>query len=388
MTGESLRIVTPTGEETDLDAGTLAKLGTAVRGLGRDGQARESVLALCRDFERRSGLAHGDVREHVTGPIVDALHAPGMQLRKQLADGSVFDFTYRSKIARDFVLSPDERPDHVWEPQTTRLLVHLARRARHVVIGGGYIGDQAILVARAMPPGGVCHVFEPNAESARLMTANAAHNGVANLEVNQIGLWNQPDAHLRLEGNDSHARPVLADHAGQAGSFRATTIDAHAKARGIDRLDLVMLDIEGGEQAALEGAIGFLRRAKPEAPVVVFEIHRSYVDWSHGLAATAPVSLLRNAGYSVFALRDFQSNVPMRGCLLELLPLDAVYLEGPPHGFNMLAVRDEALLDDSVFRLCRDKSPKLLLHKSPILHHPTEWLTHLPSWLGGGEGST
>ncbi len=386
MTGDSLRIVTPSGVETDLDAHELAKLGNAIRRLGVDDRSREHVLALCRDFERRSGLTRGDIRESVTGPIVDALHAPGMQLRKELADGSVFDFTYRSKIARDFVLSPDERPDHVWEPQTTRLLVHLARHARHVVIGGGYIGDHAILVARALRPGGVCHVFEPNAESAGLMSANAANNGVTNLEVNQIGLWNEPDAHLLLEGNDSHARPVPADP-GAPGSFRATTVDAYAKARGIARLDLLMLDIEGGEEAALQGTLGFLRRSKEDAPVVVFEIHRSYVDWSHGLAATAPVALLRDAGYAVFAVRDFQSNIPMRGCRIELLPLDAVYLEGPPHGFNMLAVRDEALLDESVFRFCRDKSPKLLLHKSAVLHHPTEWLTHLPPWLDGEKGS-
>jgi len=114
MIGDSLRIVTPSGVETDLDSHELAKLGNAIRRLGVDDRSRENVLALCRDFERRSGLTRGDIRESVTGPIVDAMHAPGMQLRKELADGSVFDFTYRSKIARDFVLSPDDKPDHVW----------------------------------------------------------------------------------------------------------------------------------------------------------------------------------------------------------------------------------------------------------------------------------
>ena len=75
----------------------------------------------------------------------------------------------------------------------------------------------------------------------------------------------------------------------------------------------------------------------------------------------------------------------MSGCLIELIPLDAVYLEGPPHGFNMLAVKEKSLLDPSVFRVCRNKSPKLLLYKSPSLHHPTEWLTRLPAWLSEGD---
>lgn len=375
-------IVTKTGAEIDVDAETLAKLASALRELGKDATARAQMVAACRTFERHVGLAHGDVRENITGPVIDAMHTPGMRLRKQLADGAVFDYAYRSKIARDFVLSPDEHPDHVWEPQTTRLLVHFATTAKQVAIGGGYIGDHAVLVARAMQKtGGICHTFELNHESAELMRENAANNGVR-LDVNEIGLWNEDNSELVLEGNDSHARPLRADAATSGPRFATTTLDSYGRARGIEQLDLLMLDIEGAEQAALEGARGYLNRPSGQAPVVVFEIHRSYVDWSNGLASTPLVQLMTGAGYRVFAIRDFQSNVPMQDCKIELLPLDAVYLEGPPHGFNMLAVKDPTLLVESLFRVVRGKSPKLLLHKSPELHHPTEWLTALPAWLG------
>jgi FkbM family methyltransferase len=383
---DSIRTATPSGAEAELTSEALAKLAGAIRSLGADERTRDRVVALCRAVERRLGLRHGDVREAITGPIVDALHAPGMMLRKELADGAVFDFTYRSKIARDFVLSPDEKPDHVWEPQTTRLLLHFAGRAKNAVIGGGYIGDHAVLVARAMQArGGVCHAFEPNPESAGLMRRNAGNNNVTNLTVRELGLWNEDDSHLVLVGDDSHAHPVPVKASDDAEKFTTVTLDSYGRAQGVERLDLLMLDIEGGEQAALEGAAGFLGRPKGEAPVVVFEIHRSYVDWSNGLEQTPLVRLMAKAGYAIFAIRDFQSNVPMNGCLIELLPLDAVYLEGPPHGFNMLAVKDDALLDPATFRLCRHKSPKLLLYKSPALHHPTEWLTRLPDWLSEGD---
>jgi FkbM family methyltransferase len=383
---ETFRTTTPGGAEAGATPETLLRLAKAVRSLGADEGLRDRVVALCREAERKFGLHHGDVRETITGPIVDALHAPGMVLRKELADGVVFDFTYRSKIARDFVLSPDAKPDHVWEPQTTRLLLHLARGARHAVIGGGYIGDHAVLVARALQArGGVCHAFEPNPEAAGLMRRNAANNGVTNLVVSELGLWNEDDGHLVLIGNDSHAHPVRAVVSDSTGKIATITLDSYCKTQGIRNLGLLMLDIEGGEQAALEGAAGFLRQPKSEAPAVVFEIHRSYVDWSNGLGKTPLIGLMADAGYQVFAIRDFQSNVPMGDCLIELLPSDAVYLEGPPHGFNMLAVKDDALLDPALFRVCRDKSPKLLLHKSRALHHPTEWLTRLPAWLGGSD---
>jgi hypothetical protein len=144
-----------------------------------------------------------------------------------------------------------------------------------------------------------------------------------------------------------------------------------------------MLDIEGGEAAALRGAMGFLSRPAEEAPAVVVEVHRSYVDWDAGLDGTEPVRLLLDHGYTVFAVRDFQSNVPMSGCRIELVPIDDIYLGGPPHGFNLVAVKNPMLLASELFRTCPGVSPKLLLHRDPTLHHPTEWIDELPSWLAG-----
>jgi FkbM family methyltransferase len=360
----------------------LAGVAAALRELGASESARRAVIAACRQLERRLGLRHGDVRERITGPLVDALHTPGLIQRKCLADGTVFEFSYRSKIARDFLLSPADPPDHFWEPQTTRLLLHLSRDAQHVIIGGGYIGEHAIPVARAIAAhGGVCHAFEPSGHSAALMRRNAALNGVTNLAVNELGLWRSSDARLVLVGDDALARAVASD---KPVGLPTVTVDAYGRAAGIERLALLMLDIEGGEEAALEGADGFLGAAPGQAPAVVFEVHRSYCDWSDGLAQASVVRRMLDYGYTVFAVRDFQSSVPMQGCLIELVPLDAVYLEGPPHGFNLLALKDP-VLDPAVFRLVRGKSPKLLLYKAPQLHHPSEWLEQLPAWLRDDE---
>jgi len=47
-----------------------------------------------------------------------------------------------------------------------------------------------------------------------------------------------------------------------------------------------------------------------------------------------------------------------------------VYLEGPPHGFNMLAVADTSVLASTAFSVVEGVSPKLLPHKAAHLHHP------------------
>jgi hypothetical protein len=62
----------------------------------------------------------------------------------------------------------------------------------------------------------------------------------------------------------------------------------------------------------------------------------------------------------------------MRGEPVELIPCDKVYLDGPPHGFNMLALKDIRMLEGLPVRFCQDVSPKLLAHRNPALHQPVQ----------------
>jgi len=125
------------------------------------------------------------------------------------------------------------------------------------------------------------------------------------------------------------------------------------------------LDTEGGETKALYGAAKTLEASSPH---VVFEIHRQFVDWSDGLENTDVVRFLTSRGYSAYAIRDFHDNYPMTGRPIEVIPMDKVYLEGPPHGFNMLASKHD-VIQRLGLRVVESVSPKLLLDKDPALHH-------------------
>jgi FkbM family methyltransferase len=315
----------------------------ALAGLGKDSARRRKVIELLVSLEpsmREIGL---NVREEITGPLVDAMHTEGELLLRALSSGVELRFPYRSVIARELVMAQPEKPDHAWEPQTTKLLLTLGRDGKTALIGGAYFGDHAVPLAREMEKnGGVCHCFEINHEEADMLRWNAVHNGLSNVVVNEVGLWDSTDARLVLVGDDSHAFAREASPADSAETFATITIDDYAKAKGIDHLDLIMLDIEGGELAALRGAKMMLSHAK--APAVVFEVHRSYVDWSDGMRSTEIIRLLEGHGYHTFAVRDYNGNVDMRGKALELVPSDRLVLDGPPHGFNMLALKDEGLI--------------------------------------------
>ncbi|MFL5295264.1 MAG: FkbM family methyltransferase [Phenylobacterium sp.] len=343
---------------------------TALHRIAQDEAWRRAFIRQLIAFEAAIEAPGVDVREELTGPLVDALFDDDQVVRKQLSSGVTFEFLYRSKIARDFVMSQPEAPDHAWEPQTSRILVNLARRAQQVVIGGAYFGDHAVLIAREIAPrGGVVHAFEPNGEQRAMLARNAELNGLTNIRPRPEGLWSDSSTSLKLVGYDSFASAEVAE-AGAADGFQTVTIADYLAATGVERLDLIVLDIEGAELGALQGAKPFLAKAAGEAPDILFEVHRHYVDWSNGLAKTEIGRLLTDHGYHLFALRDFNSNYDLAGRPIELIPADAVYLEGPPHGFNMVAVKDPAVFQTDAYRIVRDVSPKLLRHKDPRLHHP------------------
>jgi FkbM family methyltransferase len=346
-------------------------LNDALGRIGRDPAARERLVSACRAIEAMPEHTGTMVRDEMTGPIVDALHEHAGVVTKELDSGLVLEFLYRSQIARDFVLSVPAKPHHVWEPQTTKLVLHLARGAAHVVVGGAYFGDQAVLLADALArAGGVCHAFEPDRDQAAMLARNAERNGLTNLHVNTVGLWNDDTSRLRLAGEDALARTAAATGSDANGSFAATTLDAYLDRERVDEVQLIVLDIEGAELAALQGAHRRLDLPAGRAPQLVFEIHRSYVDWSDGLENTEILSYLSALGYHAYAIRDFQSNRDLGDRPVELVPPETAYLDGPPHGFNVLAVKDLRVLDDPRFVFSPGVSPKLLLHRDPALHHP------------------
>lgn len=172
-----------------------------------------------------------------------------------------------------------------------------------------------------------------------------------------------------MVGSDSHAHPEV--YAGQDGDrFQAVSIDDFCAAQSIDALDIIMLDIEGGEIEALKGAQRFLAASAETAPEIIFEIHRSYVDWTDGLASTPICSLLLAHGYVLYGIRDYQGNVAMNGAPIEVVPIETCYVDGPPHGFNIFASKRPDCIDRLGLQVCEKVSPKLLAHRDPALHQP------------------
>ena len=155
-----------------------------------------------------------------------------------------------------------------YEPGLVRVLRRELRAGDVVVDVGAHVGVHALGAARRLRDlgGGRVVAFEPAADSARAVRAAASRNGLA-VDVVEAALGEREGA-VELRGDPRYG----VHDAGVRSRFGAgkvvqrapvTTLDAWAAATGLDRLDVVKLDIEGAEILALRGARETLRRLRP-----------------------------------------------------------------------------------------------------------------------------
>ena len=341
-----------------------SKLAQALAVAGKDQKLRNAIFEALRQAE----LDADDptrFREQVRWPLILSLLSEAKTHSVTLENGLIFEVSPDSRIEQALLLSTEAHPDHVWEPQTTRLLTALAAETSNVIVGGAYIGDHVLFLARAVGDG-VVHAFEPMQRPFDRLLHNLKVNNIQNVVANRMGLWDRGRVTLTVEGHLGLASSKEEDNSGGE-RIESISIDEYVESRQIAPVGLIMLDTEGGEEKALAGASETIAR---HAPNIVFEIHRHFVDWSKGLEKTSIVEFLRSRGYSVFAIRDFHNNYRMADHPIEIIPVDRVYLEGPPHGFNALATTDPNLVKRLELRIVENVSPKLLLHKDPALHQP------------------
>ena len=249
------------------------------------------------------------------------------------------------------------------------MLLYLAKNVKNIVIGGAYFGEQVLPIAKRIEEhSGIVHAFDLNEKQLSILKENLVLNDLKNVNIVHKGLWNDSKTFLNLSEINDFAFAMPSSDSMLSNTI---TIDEYIEENKMEGVDLIMLDIEGSELNVLNGARNQLKKDSGY-PNVVFEIHNAYVDWSDGLDNTPIAKYLKSYGYTLYAIRDFQGNYDMRGKPIELINPEDTVTDGPKHGFNMLAIKDKNLINNNLFKICKNVSPKYILHKNPALHHHTD----------------
>ncbi|MFT3886272.1 MAG: FkbM family methyltransferase [Flavobacteriales bacterium] len=174
-------------------------------------------------------------------------------------------FTARSGVRYDLDLGEYlQRNLYVfgdYERNTLRHVRRLLQPGWTVVDVGGNVGFHALEMAQVCHPGRVVS-FEPNPPALERFRKNLALNPhLDNIELVACGVSDRPGS-LTLSYNQGNLGTASAFGTSSLHSeVPVDTLDDLLEQRGIRSVDLLKVDIEGGEMAALKGALRTIGRS-------------------------------------------------------------------------------------------------------------------------------
>lgn len=144
-----------------------------------------------------------------------------------------------------------------YEPQTTRLFHRLLRPGMTVVDIGAHSGYFSLIAANHVGPGGKVYAFEPHASNYEAFERNVALNRYENIVAVRKAVTDNTGK-MRLlvnpKGSDRHSLYVRDGGSGTEDvEVETTTLDDFLREQDWPHIDLIKMDIEGAEPAALAG---------------------------------------------------------------------------------------------------------------------------------------
>ncbi|MEV0284209.1 FkbM family methyltransferase [Kribbella sp. NPDC050820] len=160
-----------------------------------------------------------------------------------------------------------------YEPTVRRFLLRELRQGDVMLDVGANIGLHALTAAKRLKRigGGRVIAFEPATDCLAKLRAGAERNSLQ-VEIVSAALGERASyaalrADSRYDEADAGVRSLYGDGT-VVQEVPVVTLDDWSRDHGLDRLDIVKMDIEGAELAALSGATQTLTRLRPRALLV------------------------------------------------------------------------------------------------------------------------
>jgi FkbM family methyltransferase len=267
--------------------------------------AAEYALASMRSAPALLSLAGRLIRRLPRGRyrLMEAFGAPAKPFRARLSNelgGHQYVCDLRDAVARQVFFTG------VYGPQETVLLRVLLRPGMSFVDVGANWGYFSLLAAHLVGSGGRVLALEPDPRVHPLIEANVRMNGLAQVAALRVAAAEAAGV-LTLAGFEedggnfgiSRVMGAGGSHAGPSFQVEGTTLDALLEARGIPAVDLLKMDIEGAEMAALKGLSRSLETGKVRRLLV--ELHPRELR-ERGESADSVANHLRAHGYTGFTI--------------------------------------------------------------------------------------
>jgi FkbM family methyltransferase len=188
-----------------------------------------------------------------------------------------------------------------YETEVARAIERLLPSGGTFVDVGANIGLHAIRAARAVGAGGTVICFEPNPGNVELLTLTMTANQFDQVTIRPVAASDRPGV-VPL-----HARRGQSNGTVEEGTIRWPSdvqVDVPSarlddELAGIDRLDLLKIDIEGAEPLAFAGMAETLARFKPP---ILMEVFPDALRRTSGVEPAAFLEHVASIGYQMLPM--------------------------------------------------------------------------------------
>ncbi|HSY96424.1 MAG TPA: FkbM family methyltransferase, partial [Steroidobacteraceae bacterium] len=139
------------------------------------------------------------------------------------------------------------------------LLSGLVGASSRLIFAGAHIGALLIPIVRAAGTRSV-YAYEPSPDNYRLLAMNLALNGIDDVVVRNSALGESPGT-VRFTENRINTGNCRVDMSGGELAVPVDTLDRSVPPEW-DSIDLIVMDVEGSEVAAMRGALTVLAKTK------------------------------------------------------------------------------------------------------------------------------
>jgi FkbM family methyltransferase len=205
--------------------------------------------------------------------LVEPMSPRAYSTTKRLADLAAGRLTVESYGTRfkplDFLSIPIVAP--VFERWAWKYLS--LRRGDVFLDLGAHIGKYSCIAAGLVGERGRVVAIEPHHGNFRALVRNLELNKIKNVVALNLAAYDQDGLVELFEGANSSGRSSIKLNDGVGSEMvRARALDGVPEVAGLERIDLVKVDVEGAEWEAISGMKGILRAHKPRLLIEVWEI--------------------------------------------------------------------------------------------------------------------
>jgi len=163
---------------------------------------------------------------------------------------------------------------------------------------GSFVGLYAAAAGRRVGSSGRVWAFEPDPGNFELLTEHIPLNGLdAVVTAKNMAVSNRDCTASFISGKGLESR-LAFDSSERGICIDVIALDSFFEK---DKIDVLKIDVEGFEQAVLEGSLGLLKNVRLRPRVIFAEMHP--FAWPHSGGSSGHIlQLLTDAGYQAYSL--------------------------------------------------------------------------------------